>query len=156
MHAIFDIVFRCHFLRLFGELGAKSEILGPLLAPSGVPNGTQNRPSGHNGTLKTLGVLPNAASETDVVRRGSLGDILATFWPIWLHFGSLLVPFGSLLAPFGVLSPPFCLLFSKTKFSKSAELQKHPEGKRKRQHHQQTPIRYLHFAKRKQLHLSAD
>ena len=37
---------KCHFFRLFGELGAKSAILGPPLAPSWGPNGTTNQQNG--------------------------------------------------------------------------------------------------------------
>ena len=113
-----------------------------------LPFGAQLGPKWHpkspkwrqNGTLKITMLLPNATSETDLVRRGSLGDLLVTVWLVWLHFGSFVAPSGSLLVPFSVFSHPFCDPFCRTAVSKNMQtLQKHAGGKRKRQHHQQTP-----------------
>ena len=98
IHAFFDMVFWWHFFRLFGEPGAKSAILGPVgaqLGPKWHPKLAKWR---QNAPLKFPALPPKATSETDFVRRGSLGDLFVTFCPAWLHFGSFFTNHKILLA----------------------------------------------------------
>ena len=107
-HAIFAIAFWCHFFRFFCELGAKSAILGPLLAPSWAQNDTQNRPSG----AKIASFSQTRAG------RFACGSPLA---PFWLPFGSLRrlrhhfswfwTDFGSIFLDFGHIFYDFCNVF---------------------------------------------
>ena len=137
MHTIFDVVFWCNFFQLFGQLDAKSAILGPLWRPAG----SQMAPKIGQMAPKWLSKNSGAAPKRNLRNRlrakrlpwRPFGDFLARLAPFWVLFCSLGLTFPALWRFFASILRPF---LQKSIQQEQITSETCAEGKRKKQHRQ--------------------